>query len=209
MSLQLLKKIFPMPRNWIIVVLCCVIALGWWHTSNMAWVRTPAGNPVYVRSGSNADESAAFLDGIRRDVEAFIDKALHIHPADRRLLRIRRRWTGQISETEPHSKHIAYSLAKSDLKLCVRDPATKAIGERNAAIYVIIHELAHIACDEWGHTPKFWNTMKYLLELAEKVGVYKYQEEDASLCGSNLGPSPLTCVKRGTCPSELRPAQKP
>ena len=44
-------------------------------------------------------------------------------------------------------------------------------------------------------------------ELAEKLGVYSYENYDATtttFCGTVLGASPLTCVKRGTCTSFLR-----
>ena len=43
----------------------------------------------------------------------------------------------------------------------------------NTVLFVVIHELAHIMTHEVGHTPLFWNNMKYLLEVGEKVGIYQ------------------------------------
>ena len=44
----------------------------------------------------------------------------------------------------------------------------------NSLIYVIlIHECAHCACDEIGHSDKFWRVMEFMKQQAIKYGIYK------------------------------------
>lgn len=72
------------------------------------------------------------------------------------------------------------------------------IADTNAMLFVAIHELAHVAETSYGHGPSFFDTMKYLLEVADKEGVYHYQDHNrsfVSVCGRRLGHNPITCVK--------------
>ena len=39
-------------------------------------------------------------------------------------------------------------------------------------VYVGLHELAHVLCDEIGHTDKFYAIFDKLMDKAEEIGVY-------------------------------------
>ena len=39
-------------------------------------------------------------------------------------------------------------------------------------MYVAIHELAHVLCDEIGHTEKFYEIFNNLLDKAENLNIY-------------------------------------
>ena len=66
----------------------------------------------------------------------------------------------------------SYTENKNDVFLCLEEPKTKKYYELNMLMYVTLHELAHIFCDEIGHTPKFHLIFKQLLEKAESLGLY-------------------------------------
>lgn len=42
----------------------------------------------------------------------------------------------------------------------------------NSAMYVLIHELAHMSVPEYDHSPKFWENFKKLKEIFEGAGLY-------------------------------------
>ena len=45
-----------------------------------------------------------------------------------------------------------------------------------------------------GHTPEFWDNMRYLLKKGIKIGVYKavdYKSKPVSYCGISITDSPL------------------
>lgn len=193
-----------MSRAVAIPCLVILIIAQWWYASDMAYVRTLSGTYVFVQAGPKQHEHAEFLNQLRRKIVFFITEALKLRPDDPRLLQIKNRWSGDISEVDKFSKNIAYSIAKSDIRLCIRHPSAQTLADENDAMYVLLHELAHVATEEIGHTKTFWKNMKFLLEMAERTGVYTYDNNsDSSVCGKPLGSSPMTCVKEGQCTSEL------
>jgi hypothetical protein len=65
----------------------------------------------------------------------------------------------------------SYTINKSRIHICLKDENDEYY-DRNMLIYVILHELAHVLCDEIGHTAKFHTIFKEVLEKAIKAGVY-------------------------------------
>jgi WLM domain len=46
-------------------------------------------------------------------------------------------------------------------------------GDVNSAMYVLLHELAHMSVPEFDHTKNFWNHFDKLKKIAIESGVYK------------------------------------
>ncbi len=66
----------------------------------------------------------------------------------------------------------SYTYNKQKVYLCLY----KKNGEQypyDSLIYVAIHELAHVLCDETGHTEKFWRINNELIEKAKEKGIYQ------------------------------------
>ena len=60
-------------------------------------------------------------------------------------------------------------------------------------MFVIIHELAHVASESIGHTDEFWKNFKFLLIEAEKIGIYKpidYKTNPKNYCGMEITDNP-------------------
>ncbi|BAT22300.1 hypothetical protein [Yellowstone lake phycodnavirus 2] len=58
-----------------------------------------------------------------------------------------------------------------------------------SAMYVFLHELAHLAVSEYDHTQKFWDNFKDLREICAQLGVYK-PVSDKKYCGESVGEKP-------------------
>ena len=99
-----------------------------------------------------------------------------------------------IIENTPGGKYTAYSVNKGEqLALCLRDAKDDTFIELNLIIFVAIHEIAHVMADDVGHTKKFWDNMRYLLEKGEKIGVYRpedYSKTPKNYCGLEINSSP-------------------
>jgi len=65
----------------------------------------------------------------------------------------------------------SYTINKQKVYLCLKDENNEYY-EDNMLIYVALHELAHVLCDEIGHTDKFKRIFEELLVDAEKKGIY-------------------------------------
>ncbi len=69
----------------------------------------------------------------------------------------------------------SYTINKKKIHLCLFDKDGKYY-DKNMLIYVTLHELAHVRCDEVGHTDKFHTIFKDILDTASKKGVYDPNE---------------------------------
>lgn len=189
--------------------LCLVLLLlgaAWvlLQPSDMQEVRARGGKAYSVRRAPDAQAVADRLAELEAALHRLLREGQALVPGDPRLRAIRDRWDGTLSEVEA-ADEVAFSVDKSSVHVCLRDSAGRLEG-RNACMFVLIHELAHVATHDYGHSPEFWDNMRFLLELAERLGLYAYEDYDSSrttFCGQPLGSSPLTCVKDRSCASML------
>lgn len=65
----------------------------------------------------------------------------------------------------------SYTINKKKIYLCLRDENGDYYHD-NMLTFVAIHELAHVLCDEIGHTPKFEKIFNELLDQASSLGLY-------------------------------------
>ena len=194
-------------RDIFLVIIATLVLVMFLRREPMIWKRAKStGTAYYVKNLPDADNAAEHLARLHQHMKTFLDRATAKEPSDPRLLRIKERWSGTLSEIPEKADNVAYSLGKNSIYICVREKNGQ-LAEINVSLFVLLHELAHVATDSYGHTKEFWRNMKYLLELAEDVGVYKYIDHNESvetLCGRVLGTNPLTCVKNKTCRSERK-----
>jgi hypothetical protein len=55
----------------------------------------------------------------------------------------------------------------------------------NGAMYVLLHELAHITVEEYDHTEQFWTNFRNLREYASLIGIYT-PEKELEYCGETI-----------------------
>lgn len=76
-----------------------------------------------------------------------------------------------LSEVEFFWGDKSYTINKEKIYLCLVDEKGDYY-DLNTLVYVVLHELSHVLCDEIGHTEKFHYIFKELLQQADKAGVY-------------------------------------
>lgn len=102
----------------------------------------------------------------------------------------------KIQETLPTSQHTAYSENKGEKLAFCLDTKKNSQGkliDPNTLMFVALHELAHIGTEEIGHTDKYWNNFKFIIEQAEEIGVYDpqdYSNEPQEYCGMTISDNP-------------------
>ncbi len=74
----------------------------------------------------------------------------------------------------------SYTYNKKKIYLCLNDGDYSY--DYDSIMYVAIHELAHVICDENGHTEKFWRINDELLEIAEDTKVYYGSKVNRQYC---------------------------
>lgn len=90
----------------------------------------------------------------------------------------------------PNKTMTSYSVNKGEkIILCLRDVSNFKIHDINTLMYVAIHELAHVACPEYGHTQLWQEIFADLLKEAIRIGVYddeNYVMTPKNYCGMIL-----------------------
>jgi hypothetical protein len=161
------------------------------------------GRRYEVLNGPRSQEAADALARLEINAEMFLERAEIISPFDRRIANIRERWSKKLHEIS--SSGAASTTSKRDIAICVRDKNGEPY-DPNTSMYVLLHELAHVASDSYDHGTEFWNNFRSLLEIAEKAGVYTYVDystEPVTYCGTAITGNPMTCLKKGFCVSSL------
>lgn len=83
-------------------------------------------------------------------------------------------------EEKARDGNIAYNVNKGyEIYICLDGRKI------NAAMYVLLHELAHITVEEYDHSEAFWANFKKLREVAASLGIYT-PEQDMEYCGQHI-----------------------
>ena len=144
-----------------------------------------------VRKLPDGKEAANKLAGINRKVLQLINQLNRNKKGVNNLIKNYNPST--LSETIEGAKYTSYSLNKGEkISICLRHLDNSFI-DNNTVIFVVIHELSHVMTEEIGHPPIFWENMRYLLEEAEKIKIYKpvnYEEYPEDYCGMEINTTP-------------------
>jgi predicted metal-dependent hydrolase len=92
-----------------------------------------------------------------------------------------------IMETPQDDKYTSYTVNKGEkIVFCLRSKILDTIHNMNTLMYVVIHELAHVGCPEYGHTPLFKKIFKFLLVQGISINIYHpidYRINPKNYCG--------------------------
>ena len=95
-----------------------------------------------------------------------------------------------IMETGADEKYTSYTVNKGErIVFCLRAKLVNTIHDLNTLMYVVIHELAHVGCPEFGHTPLFREIFKFLLIESVKINIYTpidYRKYPKNYCGMEI-----------------------
>ena len=152
------------------------------------------GLEYYVRKLPDKQKAADKLGKLSDNLERLVD---HVKDKDKEgVKKLHDNFNPKIiTENIPGSMYVAYSVNKGDeLSICIRNKETETFIEDNTVNFVAIHEMAHIMSKSTGHTPEFWNNMKYLLEQGSEIGIYNpidYSKVPVMYCGQEINSTPM------------------
>lgn len=94
-----------------------------------------------------------------------------------------------ILESTDDGVYTSYTVNKGEqIFLCVRSRKIKdKIHDINLMMYVVLHEISHVACPEYDHTPLFKKIFAFLsneaikLNMYSKIDFFKHPEEYCGL----------------------------
>ncbi len=82
-------------------------------------------------------------------------------------------------------KDAAVTIAKKKINICLDD-----FDSFDALLFVALHEIAHVATHEYGHTQTFWDNFKNLIDTARKHGHLLDHNPESTVCRTRVGTEP-------------------
>lgn len=115
--------------------------------------------------------------------------------------RLKSRWSQcNLRETSIWDDSIAFTVNKGkEIRICIRDSSGSEFEEINTSMFVILHEIAHVMSESYGHNDEFNDNFKYITHLASYLGLYKpenFEESPKTYCGFPIRSTPCS---EGTC----------
>ena len=102
----------------------------------------------------------------------------------------------RLGEATPEDEFTSYSVNKGEsVHFCLRqrEGENESLVDENIVTFVALHEMGHIITKSIGHGPDFWNNFAWLLEQAERLGIYQHQDFTAhpvAYCGMKITDQP-------------------
>lgn len=164
-----------------------------YETDNLIIVKSQIDNNYYwVRNKQNKSMASNILakikiniiklvDHLKENKNKFPENLSHIKDLISRTKVI------NIMETPQDDKYTSYTINKGEkIVFCLRSKIFDELHDMNTLMYVVIHELAHVGCPEYGHTPLFKKIFKFLLKQSIEINIYEsidYRIKPQNYCG--------------------------
>lgn len=166
--------------------------------SEVEYVRSNVDQRTYLvqkiqKGGATSTQAADALGKIVTDIEALIRHLKEKYPKDERVILIEKRFDpSAVSEGSSHTGYTSFTTNKGErIVLCLRQE-DDSFAAPNVAMYVALHELAHLGTKEVGHTANFWAAFEFILKESVAIGIYKkqdYAKEPQAFCGITVDSS--------------------
>lgn len=85
-----------------------------------------------------------------------------------------------------------YTINKGQI-ICICCEKNGNIVDETEAYFVVLHELAHVMSNEYGHGPEFQRNFDFITKFAVKHNLWKqkdYSKENTDICGVNVTSGP-------------------
>ena len=170
---------------------------------NMIYVMSDVDGKMYmVRNVNDKHQASNLLGNINKNIHDITDymynnKHESYNKYKPYILRLKTRINNIIiRESSENSQYTSYTVNKGEqIIFCIRSKLidkyinSSNIHAKNLIMYVALHEIAHIACPEYGHTPLFKDIFNFFCDEANKAGIYKkidFKTTPVEYCGMTI-----------------------
>ncbi len=186
--------------NFILILFIIIIAIKLFKESDSFNLRciisNKNGNKYCVRDRKKLELAADKLAEVNIRLDKLIEHLKKNHSNKDNVKRLIDGYNPQkIYETLPTSEYTAYSENKGEkLAFCLDTEKNQGrLIDINTLMYVVLHEISHIASKSIGHTDEFWENFKFMITESKKINIYNpvdYNKEPARYCGMNITDNP-------------------
>lgn len=196
----------------LILGLIVIILIAQYHSLNndMTFVRSSLDGEMYmVRNNKDKQLAANILAQVKANIYKLTDyvnnkitnqqtanlpKYVEFRPY---ILQLKDKIQNVIiKESTANSVYTSYTINKGEqIILCIRSKSisnvlnSNNIHDINLIMYVVLHEISHVACPEYNHTPLFKKIFRFLCEEAIEMGLYQridFGRHPREYCGMKI-----------------------
>ena len=144
---------------------------------------------------NKSNEAVELLAKLHTHMNEFVKDLQKKNPNDERVIRLVEGFNRAKIEEAPNDDGSSYTINKGDLiALCLRHKEKgHPFHDYNTLLFVIIHEMGHIASISEGHNSEFIENFRWLLKEAKTLGYYEpinYQNSPITYCGVKVTNNP-------------------
>ena len=181
----------------IIILLIIIIYLLYLTNYNRKLLKIQSSydnKEYYVQEKEDSLEAANLIANIRERLNTLIEHLQKSYPNDDRTIMLKKNYNeNSLKEGVDDPRYTSYSVNKGEqIVLCLRN--NNKLMDLNTMMFVVLHELGHLASVSIGHTDEFWTNFKWILEESINIGIYIKQDFDIKpieYCGMSITSSPL------------------
>ena len=182
----------------ILIILIVYVIYYWYNYDNMTFIKSSIDNKYYmVRNLPDKSIAVNMLATIRNNIlqikheleskknDEYLGYKDYIERLSSRINDV------TISENNNKDNTTSYSVNKGEeLVLCLRSKKeSNHFHDVNTVMYVVLHEISHIACPEYNHTPLFKKIFAFFTEVAINLKLYNkvnYAATPVEYCGITI-----------------------
>ena len=184
-----------------LIILSSILVMGFFFNinffgDNLDTVVSKVDNRKYeVQPKEDSQEAADLIANIRKNLILLVNHLIKITPPDEdKIILLKKNFNpDRLKEGVDNPEYTSYSINKGEqIVLCLR--SKDKLMDINTMLFVVLHELAHLATETIGHDETFWDNFRWILEEAINIGIYKKQDFDKNpveYCGMTITSSPL------------------
>ena len=184
------------------IVATCLLVLGIvyviWYFAQYEYIESTINGRRYkvLVNKKNSDAAADMLAEIDSRIVRLLRSMKNRHGRDHHHVNnlLERYDPDVVSEHEPTliNNNTAYTHSKGEIiGICLRslNAEGKPLHDINLIMFVVLHELSHVAADVYQHPIQFWRVFKFVLQEAVIADVYNpvnYADEPTSYCNGMI-----------------------
>ena len=183
-----------------LIIISSTLIIGYfifitYNNNNLESVKSNIDNRSYtVQSKEDAQGAADLIAVIRQKLILLVNHLIKSYPKDNRVEMLKENFNpDKLKEGVDNPDYTSYSINKGEqIVLCLRNK--DKLMDINTMMFVVLHEMAHLATESIGHTSEFWENFKWILEESINIGIYikqEFKKEPVEYCGMTITSSPL------------------
>jgi hypothetical protein len=156
----------------ITIIIVCIVVFGVWYAIDSSFVE----NFLSTDEEDEVCEYDPYTIKLKTKITNWVDKRVEKWPTILDCLNTNKK--KHLHSLQMCKGNSSYTIDKEKVYLCLKDENDNYYDE-NTMTHVILHEFAHVLCDEIGHTKLFDKMFQCLLDEAHE-STCPYQKEQ---CG--------------------------